>query len=69
MRKVVGNEPAQNETDGRSLLDEIVREGARRMLGAALETEVAAYVELTRRNATTRAMPWSFATVMGAAGR
>ena len=28
-----------------SMLDEIVREGARRMLAAALEAEVAAYVE------------------------
>ena len=28
-----------------SVLDEIVREGARRMLAAALEAEVAAYVE------------------------
>lgn len=30
---------------GRSLLDEIVRDGARQMLAAALEAEVAAYVE------------------------
>jgi putative transposase len=30
--------------DGASLIDEIVREGARRMLAAALEAEVAAYV-------------------------
>jgi len=28
-----------------SLLDEIVREGARRMLAAALEPEVAAYID------------------------
>jgi transposase-like protein len=34
-----------DEVDGRSLLDEITREGARRMLLAALETEVAAYLE------------------------
>jgi len=45
MLKVGGNEAAQDETDGRSLLDEIAREGARRMLVAALETEVAAYLE------------------------
>jgi len=32
-------------TVGRSLLDEIVREGARAMLAAALQAEVAAYVE------------------------
>jgi hypothetical protein len=38
MLKVVGNESGQDETDGRSLLDEIAREGARRMLLAALET-------------------------------
>ena len=45
MLKVVGNEAAQDEVDGRSVLDEIAREGARRMLLAALETEVAAYLE------------------------
>ena len=48
MLKVVGNESAQDETDGRSLLDEIAREGARRMLPAVLETEVAAYLEAHR---------------------
>jgi putative transposase len=48
MLKVVGNEAAQDEVDGRSLLDEIAREGARRMLVAALETEVAAYLEAHR---------------------
>jgi putative transposase len=48
MLKVVGDEPAQDEVDGRSLLDEIAREGARRMLVAALETEVAAYLEAHR---------------------
>jgi hypothetical protein len=31
--------------DGRSLLDEIVRDGARQMLAAALRAEVSAYVE------------------------
>ena len=30
---------------GRSLLDGIVREGARQMLAAALQAEVAAYIE------------------------
>src|SRR3954469_19863864 len=33
---------------GRSLLDEIARDGARRMLAAALEAEVAAYVDAHR---------------------
>jgi hypothetical protein len=45
MLKVVGNESAHDEVDGRSLLDEIAREGARRMLVAALENEVAEYLE------------------------
>ena len=45
MLKVAGSESAQDEMDGRSLLDEIAREGARRMLVTALETEVAAYLE------------------------
>ena len=48
MLKVVGSEAAEDEVDGRSLLDEIAREGARRMLVAALETEVAAYLEAHR---------------------
>ena len=45
MLRVAGSESAQGEVDGRSLLDEIAREGARRMLVAALETEVAAYLQ------------------------
>ena len=35
----------QATQDARSVLDEIVREGARRMLQAAIEEEVAAYIE------------------------
>ena len=50
MLKVVHDAEASNEntTDdaaGESLLDEIVRDGARQMLAAALQAEVAAYVE------------------------
>jgi putative transposase len=49
MLKVVGREPVVDDVvEGRSLLDEIAREGARRMLVAALETEVAAYLEAHR---------------------
>jgi transposase-like protein len=48
MLEVVGSDAAEDEVDGRSLLDEIAREGARRMLMAALETEVAAYLEAHR---------------------
>jgi putative transposase len=45
MLKIVGTESTQDEVEGRSLLDEIAREGARRMLVAALESEVATYLE------------------------
>src|SRR5262245_44958704 len=45
MLRVVGTEPPEHAGSGRSLLDEIAREGAHRMLLAALETEVAAYLE------------------------
>ncbi len=42
---VTNNEEAPaGLVDGGSLIDEIVREGARRMLAAALEAEVAAYI-------------------------
>lgn len=41
-----GNSAADDSSaDGRSLLDEIVRDGARQMLAAALQAEVAAYIE------------------------
>jgi hypothetical protein len=47
MFKVVqGGEESDGGTAGfRSLIDEIVRDGARKMLAAALQAEVAAYVE------------------------
>src|SRR5262245_13399839 len=45
MLKTVGTESVQDEMDGQSLLDEIAREGARRMLVAALEAEVTAYLD------------------------
>ncbi|WP_460871863.1 IS256 family transposase, partial [Nocardioides pakistanensis] len=45
MLKVVQEENESNESAGGSLLDEIVRDGARAMLAAALQAEVAAYVE------------------------
>ena len=46
MLTVAGREAGVDEgVDRRSLLDGIAREGARRMLLAALETEVAAYLE------------------------
>ncbi len=45
MLKVVHDGEASNELAGGSLLDEIVRDGARQMLAAALQAEVAAYIE------------------------
>jgi transposase-like protein len=47
MLKVVHDADASNEngTAGASLLDEIVRDGARAMLAAALQAEVAAYID------------------------
>jgi hypothetical protein len=45
MLKVVGKKSAHDEVDGRSLLDEIAREGARRMVVAGTGTEVATYLE------------------------
>jgi putative transposase len=46
MLKVVHDAEASNEnTAGGSLLDQVVRDGARQMLAAALQAEVAAYIE------------------------
>ena len=47
MLTVVPDLPAALSADGPSpsLIDQIVREGARQMLAAALQAEVAAYIE------------------------
>ena len=48
MLTVVHDQECSNEKNdgvGRSLLDEIVRDGARQMLAAALQAEVAAYID------------------------
>jgi putative transposase len=48
MLTVVHDAESANDNDrsaGRSVLDEIVRDGARQMLEAALKAEVAAYIE------------------------
>ncbi|RYE38549.1 MAG: IS256 family transposase [Hyphomicrobiales bacterium] len=44
MLTVVHDDDQSNDDSGRSLLDEIVREGARQMLAAALQAEVADYI-------------------------
>ncbi len=46
MLKVVGSEhPQKQQAAAGSLLDELIRDGARQMLAAALQAEVAAYVD------------------------
>ena len=45
MLTVVHDNDRSNGDSGRSLLDEIVRDGARQVLAAALQAEVAAYIE------------------------
>jgi hypothetical protein len=57
MLKVLVDEAVQEEAVGRSSLDEIARDGARRMRLAALETEVARNVEahVTDRHADDHA--------------
>ena len=53
-----------------SLLDEIVRDGARQMLAAALQAEVAAYVEaLTDLRSTRTGIGWWSATATTAPAR
>ena len=48
MLKVVQDESVtKDNAAGCSLLDEIARDGARRMVAAALQAEVAAYIEAT----------------------
>lgn len=48
MLKIAENEAGEEAGEMQVTLDELVREGARRMLVAALEAEVAAYVEAHR---------------------
>jgi transposase-like protein len=44
MLRVIENEAEREEVEGRNVLDELAREGARKMLVKALETEVASYL-------------------------
>ena len=57
MLKVVQEDPAEPNAAGGSLLDEIVRDGARQMLAAALQAEVAAYVDAHRGEVDDRRPP------------
>ncbi|PCK25307.1 hypothetical protein CHR55_21935, partial [Rhodococcus qingshengii] len=45
MLTVVHENDQSDDGGGRSLLDEIVRDGARKMLAAALQAEVSAYID------------------------
>ena len=68
MLKVVADEAARE--DLAASLDEIVREGARRMLAAALEDEVAAYIAAhAGRAGRARAGGWWCATGTPGRGR
>ena len=68
MLKVV-DDPAEPNSAGGSLLDEIVRDGARQMLAAALQAEVAAFVEATVVRSTIRVAGWWCATAPTSRGR
>ena len=50
-------------------LDELARLGAQRMLKAALEAEVSAYVAAHQEERDARAGPWWCATAMPEGGR
>ena len=74
MLKVVhdGSEPnaTSESAASSSLLDEIVRDGARQMLAAALQAEVAAYIEAhARRGRRATAGGWWSATATTPSGR
>ena len=67
MLSVVADEPAQRELT--MSLDELAREGARRMLAAALETEVDASWPPTPTRPPSTATGWYAATATPQPGR
>jgi hypothetical protein len=69
--KVVHDGGGSNELAslGESLLDEIVRDGARRMLAAALQAEVAAYIGPTLARWTPMVTGWWYVTATTSSGR
>jgi hypothetical protein len=72
MLTVVQDRESSNENVGgvgRSLLDEIVRDGARQMLTAALQAEVAAISSSSPIRTTRRATVWWSATAITSNGR
>ena len=69
MLTVVLDPDDANPSDGGSLLDEIVRDGARQMLAAALQAEVAAYVAAHAGEVTTPVAGWWSVTATTPKGR
>jgi len=68
MLRIVGSEQSEQEAL-RLDLDALVREGARRMLVAALKAEVDEYIAGTRTIATTPGTRWWSATAWRSRGR
>ena len=54
---------------GRVVVDEIVRDGARAMLAAALQAEVAAYIDAHAARSTRTGRGWWSATASTSRGR
>lgn len=69
MLKEVPDPDDTNPSDGGSLLDEIVRDGARQMLAAALRAEVAGSSQRTLASSMRRVAGSSFATATRPNGR
>ena len=73
MLTVVHDEAESNATGvaalGSSLLDEIVRDGARQMLAAGLRAEVVAYIEALEGSWTRTVTGWWSATATTLSGR
>jgi hypothetical protein len=68
MLKIV-QDPAEPNPAGVSMLDEIVRDGARQMLAAALLAEVAAYVEAHADQVDAHGRCWWSVTATTPSGR
>ena len=68
MLKIV-EDPAEPNPAGGSMLDEIVRDGARQMLAAALQAEVAAFIDAHRGEVDEVVAGWWSATGSTSRGR
>lgn len=68
MLTVVQNNDESNDAGGGSLIDQIVRDGARQMLAAGLKAEVAAYIG-SPTSSTKMGAGWWSATATTTSGR